>query len=448
MPKKLYIVHCIDTEGPLYEGLEANFERLNNIFGISLEPTQENLDLLRNEELDIPNKKAVANMLATKRTTFNENWDQISNMLDYFNSQKFNEEYVDSYSKAWKFNWFCLDHVGFTGQNPRRRDAGDHKVYDFYKNFFRNNPNHDVQWHYHPLPLSGHFNASGTTYLNSSNISEILCKKIIDRCWFPSSYRPGFHTERPDSHWFLEQWIPFDYGNQSMEVIDDSQPDLANGRFGNWQGAPNDWSLYHPHHDDYRKVGNCRRLIARCLNMESRVRCMTLPEVHKAFQRANNGEETILSFTNHDFRNMIPEIKKTYSMIQQSATKFPEVNFEFSNSIEAIRKVMKLDTQSPKLIYEFIKDKSKASATLLVKSEGKVFGPQPFLAIKTIDNKYIWENFDFNKSNEWSYTFDANNSEIDSIDSIGVASNSTSGVTQVINIDFSTGKGSEKLYNS
>ena len=37
--KVLYIVHCIDTEGPLNETLDATFERLESIFDIKITPT-------------------------------------------------------------------------------------------------------------------------------------------------------------------------------------------------------------------------------------------------------------------------------------------------------------------------------------------------------------------------------------------------------------------------
>ena len=30
--KKVYVVHCIDSEGPLHESLEATFERIKHIF--------------------------------------------------------------------------------------------------------------------------------------------------------------------------------------------------------------------------------------------------------------------------------------------------------------------------------------------------------------------------------------------------------------------------------
>ena len=34
-PATVHFLHAIDTEGPLYESLEASFERLDELFGIS-----------------------------------------------------------------------------------------------------------------------------------------------------------------------------------------------------------------------------------------------------------------------------------------------------------------------------------------------------------------------------------------------------------------------------
>ena len=57
----------------------------------------------------------------------------------------------------------------------------------------------------------------GTSYVNSINLHEILCRKIIERNFFPSCFRAGFQAERPDSNLFLEQWIPFGEINMSYE---------------------------------------------------------------------------------------------------------------------------------------------------------------------------------------------------------------------------------------
>ncbi len=52
--KIVYIVHAIDTEGPLYESLQGTFERLKDLFGItSLEPTLENLEKLKLGKIEL-----------------------------------------------------------------------------------------------------------------------------------------------------------------------------------------------------------------------------------------------------------------------------------------------------------------------------------------------------------------------------------------------------------
>ena len=44
--KIVYIVHCVDAEGPLYESLSAKFERIKEIFNVNIEPTSKNLEKL------------------------------------------------------------------------------------------------------------------------------------------------------------------------------------------------------------------------------------------------------------------------------------------------------------------------------------------------------------------------------------------------------------------
>ena len=37
--KIVHIVHVVDTEGPLYVSLKSNFERLNELYNIKIEPS-------------------------------------------------------------------------------------------------------------------------------------------------------------------------------------------------------------------------------------------------------------------------------------------------------------------------------------------------------------------------------------------------------------------------
>ena len=66
MKNTVYIVHCIDTEGPLYESLQAKFDRIKEVFGVKIKPTSKNLRKLREKKIPLNGKEEeVANLLSS-----------------------------------------------------------------------------------------------------------------------------------------------------------------------------------------------------------------------------------------------------------------------------------------------------------------------------------------------------------------------------------------------
>ncbi len=443
---KVYIVHCIDTEGPLYESLDATFERLKNIFDIDIEPTEENLKKLQEESISLGGKeKEVSKALDNSLLSTYRNFSEIEYMLQKLNSRPFREELLDSSGNGWVCSWFCMEHVGFQGENPRMRVAGWHSIYDWYVKKIGYSFGDIIGWHYHPLPVNGDYNACGINYVASGNVFEILARNVIDRQFFPAIYRPGFHTERPDSHWLLEQWIPFDYANQSvLDNVQYEQRDIINGRFGNWGGAPTSWEPYHPDHADYRKIGNCKRVIARCLNMNTRMRNITLRDFEQAFAEAQLGKTQLVSFTDHDFRDICYDVDLMRKMLTEVIHRYPGVQFEFCNALEGMRKYFKLETVSCELKAELQFERNEMS----IMSGKNIFGAQPFFCIKLFGGRYCWSNLDFVGENKWSFVFDRDSVELDQIEKIGIAANSTSGVTDVIVIEVRTGVIQRKVLNA
>jgi len=445
----VYIVHCIDTEGPLYESIDATFQRINLIFGLNLTTSYDTLRKLQKEEIPLNGiEKEVANVVAPKRINTLDSWDKIDTMLDNITTMKFRNEFDDSYNNGWIYNWFCMDHVGFIGLNPRRRDIGHHNIFDHYELYNRlNNYTQDIiQWHYHPVAIVPDAHRSGNTYLNSSNIYEILSRKIIDRQWFPAAFRPGFHTERPDTNWFLEQWIPFDFGNLAVKGDSKIQPDVSGGRFGDWRRAPKTWRPYNPDINDYQIKGDCKRVITRCLNMDARYASIQKNDIIDAFKDAKEFGNSLLAFTNHDFRDMEPEIRKVGNLIKDVSKDFSKVQYKNSNAIQAMRNVMGLEALTkPNISANLVK--KKAYSKLVVHTENKIFGLQPFLAIKLKSSKYYWQNFDFENENSWSFTFDNSNIEIEAVEKIGIAANTIAGVTEVCVFDVSRSELSRQVYN-
>lgn len=435
--KKLYVVHCVDTEGPLYESLEASFMRLKEIFGIDLEPTVDNLQKLQKCELDLEGKEElVADAFASKRISTLGDWSQIDNILEELMSDTFRNRITDSNGNGWVYNWFCLDHVGFTGKNPRRRDVGYGNIYSHYLDCLRktNSSEKDLlQFHYHPLPFNGHFNYAGTAYVNSGNIFEILAHRIIDNEMFPASYRAGMEAERPDSHWFLEQWIPFDYSNDSyIKANSERQPDLRDGRYGDWRRAPMKWKPYHPSHDDYQVEGNCNRMITRCLSLDSRLVALDLRDVREAFEQADRDGTAIIAFANHDFRDMRDEVNKAMDWIKQASLEYPDVHFEYSDAISAFRNACNIEEDDMNVEFYKEMDNREDVCEIKIRIQGNFFGSQPFFCFKTREGRYYWDNLDYGeKKGNWSYVFDDKTINWNCIDTVAFATNRKDGLTDI-----------------
>lgn len=442
----VHIVHHVDTEGPLCEPLDELFERIEKTLGhkLNFEPTLENLKLLQsssyvfiNPEVDSLLKK----LIAPKLLNFKNTWDDVNEMLDRILLKSYRDNFKDSFGNGWIYNWHLLDHVGFES-NPRHRLLGYSAIFNLYiqKLANTNSLQDSLQWHFHPIPFNKAAHTSAISYMNSANeLQQVMCRRLIDNNWFPVVNRAGFHTIRPDINWWLEQWLPFDASNQSMNNDNNEFNDNINGRFGDWRGAPDDWTLYHPDWYDWRKKGSMKRTISRCLNMNTRFRNIDYIELTKAFLLAQKlGNDVYVGITNHDFREMSTEIEDFYKLLQTVAIQFKDVDFSFSNTIIAFQKCLgysEIDINENKLNF----DLDLNNDTLAVKiNNGVIFGSQPFIAIKTKDDRYLTDNFNFGEpeSNEFYYTFDYLTIPIEDIKTIAVASNDKYGNTCIKRLDL------------
>lgn len=421
----VYIVHHVDTEGPLYEDIKETFKRLEDILHIKLniKPTQANLNKLRNGEIDGISEDLTEKIRIIANPhllSYKKSWGEVDEMLYRILSPDFRNKYKDSFGNGWIFNWHVMDHVGFT-INPRHRDMGYLNIFDHYESILdetESNVIDEVNWHFHPVSFDGKANTCATSYENCYPVlHQILCRRLIEKMWFPLVNRAGMHTERPDSNWFLEQWIPFDASNQSIENDDY----ISNGRYGDWAGAPKDWTIYHPDIYDWRQRGNCNRYIARCLNMMTRFRNLSKDELASAFELAMNTNQNVyVGVTNHDFRELSTEINDFYSMLQDVMVVYPDINVKFAKSSEAFKDVIGL-SRDQKLNFDYAIEENVLTISF---TDGEPFGPQPYLAIKTKSGEYRHDNLDFGKFKKvYYYTFDFNTTELSQIDSLVIAAN-------------------------
>ena len=445
MKKRVYIVHSIDTEGPLNESLASTFERLEELFGIkNLPRTRDTLAKLQAREIDLGKELTakIAEALSGHRLRINGTWTEVLAMLDRIMDNRFRQKMPDSQGNGWVYNWHCLDLVGYEN-NPRRRDLGYHNIFDRYIEVmgeYADCPD-GLHFHFHPMSIYRDAHRCATSYINSPELWQIICRKILERNWFPTVFRAGFQAERPDSHWILEQWIPFDCSNMATDTPEELElsVDFRKGRSGDWRRAPADWSVYHPAHDDYQTPGNCRRAISRSLNVMSRTASIDQREVDKAFARADSGKPTIMGLCSHDFRDIGIEVDHVRDMIAKAAEKFPEVEFEYAEALHAFRQVLNLDMSQPALDFTIklhANPEDDVPYLEIRTRAGKTFGPQPFLALETKARRFIHDNLDFgNEPGVWYYAFHGDTLPLADVRRIGVASNDALGNTCIRTIN-------------
>ena len=434
MSKVIYMVHCIDTEGPLFESLTATFERIYKTFNLQYTPSLQQLARLK-QGLDLPQslRASVMDFISDGRLDYKKSWTEVDEMVRALMDQDWRMQYVDDFGFGYCFSWFTVDHVGYD-LNPRNKALGYHAVFQFYKDILKEYKIKDdkIYWHNHPVSFFKEANKTSNNFSHTNHHVQVLNRRIIDHLYFPAAYRPGCHCERPDINLFLEQWIPFDFGNQGMpERIEDAiQQDLSHGRYGDWRRAPSEWSAYHPDFYDYQLVGRMKRWIARSLNLDCRVRPITELEIHRAFQRADNELGTILSVTSHDYRELRGSIDWYFSTVKKIQKLFPDVKIRHINAVGAMRNALNLSYQDPiRFITEWDGNR------LIVSTDKVPFGPQPWLCFRTHGGQYIHENFDFQiPGKQWSYVFDDDTVKIQAIDCIGLATNDAYGNTTIANI--------------
>ncbi|MBM3798751.1 MAG: hypothetical protein FJW18_01575 [Actinobacteria bacterium] len=366
------------------------------------------------------------------RRSFKRDWAELDEMLDVLMSAEWRASFRDDFGMDYVFSWFVVDLVG-NFLNPRSRSLGFHEIYERYRSRLADSVcrRDRLYWHHHPPSFTREAHKTSNNFSMSNEHLQILARRIIDYLDFPVAFRPGSHCERPDINLFLEQWIPFDFGNQGREesLGESTQRDISSGRFGDWRRAQRQWGFYHPDFHDYQVPGYMNRFIVRCLNIDSRLRVLDEEEIGKAFTQARERGVSLLCFTSHDEREMRPAIQTVVNQIRNCRdSEFPEVKIRFVNAVEGIRKVAGLTRQDPMNL-----EVALVGNQLKVCASKQTWGPQPFFCFKLRNGQYFFENLDFGlQPQTWSFTFDEDSVEPHDVIAVGLASHDKVGNTVVV----------------
>ena len=304
-------------------------------------------------------------------------WSEVDAAVDKLFDPAFRARHRDPSGGQLRVGWFFLTWTGFTS-NPRNRAVGYHAIRDHYLARWRDPIvacGDEQLWHYHQPPANGVANEWGLDWRASREYEQILSRQLLEREWFPAAYRAGGTIMDPISSRWVDAWFPIDYSNRAPVALDG---------LVDWSGGVAEWSLYHPSPEDFRVPGPGRRLMARCLDLQTWAFAISEEDVVSAFRRAAAGLPTILACFDHDYRDIAERVDGFRGLVARTAARFPEVEWRYSGPTEAVRDYLGSAAQ-PALEL----DVAHYDGAVHIRSSAPIFQSIPWIAARLRDGSVL-----------------------------------------------------------
>ena len=113
--KQIYIVHSVDTEGPLYESQKETFKRIEELYGIRIKNQSSKIlnKIIKGNYFTGKLKKKVSKIFNPHLINYNYNWSLIRKMLNSISKPNFRNRVPGSDGKGYVLTWHCVDHVNY-----------------------------------------------------------------------------------------------------------------------------------------------------------------------------------------------------------------------------------------------------------------------------------------------------------------------------------------------
>ncbi len=203
---------------------------------------------------------------------------------------------------------------------------------------------------------------------------------ILDRNFFPCSFRSGW--EWMDNYWnnYLDKWYPYRFEGKT-----------PNGS----------WTPYHPSSTDWRLAGDCRGW--ECTRAYTPN--VTAAQVEAAFAAAYQGRDQVICYWSHlkevDFVTKISEVHSHFLAARQ---KYPMIDFEYLTAREEMIKWQKSTDYTPPVVSVSTSDLNGVRTAAFSTNE-PIYQLQPFVAIKKTDGTYTRLDCTTIDSTHWQVSY-------------------------------------------
>ncbi|MDF1546020.1 MAG: hypothetical protein P1R58_13080, partial [bacterium] len=293
---------------------------------------------------------------------------------------------ADSYGNPVKLTWFLL-----ASEMECQSTFGNCLItYDLMMHFAEElqETGDEIGWHYHNtdwVPVTGQvyeglwsqltrFDQSRSTGGKVQTLAEdILNKFLMERSWFPSSFRSGWTWENDDLSRWLENVVIYDYSKLTP----------LTGNY-DWSRSPS-WpesEYYHPSEEDYQSSGSMDRFLIQSIPISTRYNDL---QMQQAVDQALSGKSVIFSLYSHAPSGIREKALQIDSLVHRFSDR-PEnsgVRFIYNTASEAMRSIRSLNYSHPPQIQG-----GYDGERFYFRISEDVFGQYPYVVLKFRDGTY------------------------------------------------------------
>ena len=314
----------------------------------------------------------------------------VSSITRVFDSS-FRQSTRDSYSNGIKLTWFVeMDYLTSKSLFYNATHLTGYSGYTALLDLMRTNWGTQIQSYGDSIEYHHHFeyysdgiwkiaehgpDASYPGYQMSA-----LDKMIIDRSFYPSSFRSGWDLQSiPLSNW-LEQWIPFDFS--PLHTASGWYPSNEYPGMNLWQAQTAHLSYY--------------------------------ADIQSAFTKARNQGSSIYSFYMHCYDNMTSEINYLQSTLNSIANIYTDVTFKYVTAAQAMQLALGYNDVTPPTFTV-----SRNSSTYIISSDETLWNNNPYIAVLYNSGTYSHLAASLIGTNTWKVDIPSSAT----VNKIGVAAN-------------------------
>ena len=320
-------------------------------------------------------------------------------------AESFRDTHRDSLGNTIKFTWYMLVGSMYScGTNTGSLLALD-LMMDYHGDAIEQWGD-ELAYHYHTWIWSDpdqdgicHWNQAPEFAPCVDDFEQTVAHMILDRMFYPTSFRSGWHYMDNFFQAYLDDWFPYRFEDDYPNVRTETAEPIDN--VYDWSRAPSAWAPYHPDPNDYQSPGSLRGWDSRSRYMSS----LSRAQAEDAFVQALGGTPQLMTLFSHLKETDFPsQVSNLHSLLASTHDALPLVDFVYCTGKESMLEWRGgSDTTAPTI--QVTTSDAGGLRTAVFGTDEPIYQLQPFVARTGTDGAYSRADCTSAGPNRWQVQY-------------------------------------------